>query len=117
MFYCTEELHYYMKKKRRRVLSVEVASSDRSDVEVTEIFLRLVKDDFAEYLKEKKRYRSRELYLREPGAGAHPGNASEPIPVGEVLLPPYKLEIAEDVVFGLKKILFFDKMTVDGVRL
>ena len=98
-----------MKRKHRRVLSVEVASSNHSDFEVTEIFLRLVKDDFAEYLKEKKRYRSRELYLQD----AAPDHA----PVGEVLLPPYKLEIAEDVVFGLKKVLFFDKLTVDGIHL
>ena len=105
MFYCTEELHEYMKKKRRRVLSVEVASSNSSDFEVTELYLRLVKDDFAEYLKEKKRYRGRPLYVR----GTEPA--------GEVLLPPYKLEIDEDVVFGLKKVLFFDRITMDGIRL
>ena len=109
MFYCTEELLEHMTKKRRRVLSVEVASSNHSDFEVTEIFLRMVKDDFAQYLQEKKRYRARPLYLR----GADPDNA----PAGEVLLPPYKLEISEDVVFGLKKVLFFDKITMEGISL
>ncbi len=99
-----------MKKKGRRVLSVEVASSDHSDFEVTELYLRLVKDDFAEYLKEKKRYRGRPLFVQD-------GTAEEASADFEVLLPPYKLEISDTVVFGLKRILFFDKITMDGIEL
>ena len=69
------ELLAYMKKKNKSVISVEVAVSDRSDFEVAEIFLRLVTEDFAVYLKEKKRYRSVKTEQ------------------GEVLFPPYVLEI------------------------
>ena len=130
-FYCTNELGEYMKEKGKHVLSVEVASSDRSDFEVTELYLRLVKDDFAEYLKEKKRYRARPLFLEEAAAPGEyaptdaPGSDADrfsgpktPLePVGEVLLPPYRLEIGETVTFGLKKVWLFRKLTMEGIRL
>ena len=93
------ELLEYMHRKNRRVISVEVAKSDHSDFEVAEIFLRLVKDDFASYLKEKKRYRS--VKTEE----------------GEILFPPYVLEIDPVVRLDLKKRWIFSSLTVEGVRL
>ena len=118
MFYCTKELFTYMKEKGRRVLSVEVASSDHSDFEVTELFLRLVKDEFAEYLKAKKRYRAKPLYLLPDGSPGPTGPAPDPAdPVGQVLLPPYRLEIDEEVVFDRKRVWLFSKLVMDGIRL
>ena len=93
------ELLAYMQEKRRKTISVEVAKSDHSDFEVAEIYLRLVKDDFASYLKDKKRYRS--VKTEE----------------GELLLPPYVLEIDPVVRLCLKRRWVFRTITVDGIRL
>ena len=79
---------------------VEVASSNASDFEVTELYLRLVKPEFAQYLMQKKRYRERPL---EGG--------------GTVLLPPYHLEYDETVTFGRRKRFFFPTLYMEGIRL
>ena len=89
----------YMKKKKKTVLCVEVASSDHSDIEIAEIYLRLADDRFAAYLLEKKRYREM------PAEG------------GRVLLTPYRLSYDETVTFSLKKQFFFHRITFDGIRL
>ena len=98
-FYYTEELLEYMHKKGKKNISVEVASSDRSDFEVTELYYRFVKDDFALYLRDKQRY-----VLKETE-------------VGYVLLPPYRLHYEEKVTFGLKKFWIFRSLTAEGIRL
>ncbi len=98
-FIVTPELAAYMEKQGKRNIVVEVASSDHSDFEVTELFLRLVNDRQAKELKEKKRYVGR------------------PTNVGEAILPPYRLHYDEVVTFGLKKYWIFHKMTYEGVRL
>jgi len=36
--------------------------------------------------------------------------------VGEVLLPPYPLELDEVVTFGLKKVLFVQYLTYKGIK-
>ena len=89
----------YMARRKRRILSVEVASSDHSDLEVTELYARLVRDDFADYLVEKKHYRR--------------------VPAGEyeVLLPNYRLHVDEELRFGLKKYWFIHHITIEGIRL
>ena len=46
----TSELLSYMERKGKRNISVEVARADHSDIEMAEIYLRLVSDDFASYL-------------------------------------------------------------------
>ena len=87
-----------MAEKNKRHIAVEVASTDHSDIEITEIYLRFVTDKMLEQL-EKKRYR---IFETE---------------VGKVALPPYTLHYSDTVTFGLKKILFFHSLTYDGVRI
>ncbi|MBR2527991.1 MAG: hypothetical protein IKE58_05950 [Blautia sp.] len=93
------ELLAYMKEKGRKNISVEVASSHASDFEVTEIFLRFVRDSQADYLCRKQRYRSIQTEI------------------GRVLLPPYRLEYDDTITFGLKKYWIFRHVTFDGIRL
>ena len=49
------ELLELLRSKKKRNISIEVASSDHSDIEVTEIFLRYVTDEFADYLVPHRR--------------------------------------------------------------
>lgn len=98
-FYYTEDLLEFMKKKGRKNIAVEVASSDRSDFEVTELYCRFVKDDYALYLRDRQRY-----VLKETE-------------VGYVLLPPYRLHYEEKVTFGLKSFWIFHSITITGVEL
>ena len=93
------ELMAYMEKKNRRNISVEVATSNASDFEVTEIYLRLVSDSYASYLTEKKRYR----LIKAEG--------------GNVLLPPYHLVYQDTLVFGRKKRWLFHFLTYQGISL
>jgi hypothetical protein len=95
----TPELLAYMKRKGKMNISVEVASSDHSDFEITELYLRLVTDDFAAYLIQKKRYR---------------GVRTDQ---GQVLFPPYRLFCNDRVVFSLKKIWIFHALRQEGIRL
>ena len=103
---CSPALAEYMRQKKKNNLVVEVASSNTSDFEVTELYLRLVSDAHAQYLKEKKRYRGRPL---------SPEN--EPGTVWEVLLPPYHLHIEETVRFDCRKYWIFHRLTMEGIRL
>ena len=89
----------YMEKTGKKYIMVEVVSTQNSDFDVTEICLRFVPEKFAKTLKEKKHYR---------GVLA---------PVGEVLMPPYRLEIAPVVTFRLKKIWFIRWITQEGITL
>lgn len=95
----TPELLAYMKRKGKMNISVEVASSDHSDFEITELYLRLVTDDFAAYLIQKKRYR---------------GVRTDQ---GQVLFSPYRLFCNDRVVFSLKKIWIFHALRQEGIRL
>lgn len=95
----TSELLSYMKKKGKMNISVEVASSDHSDFEITELYLRLVTDDFARYLIQKKRYRG--IRTCE----------------GLVLFPPYRLFTDDKVTFYLRKLWIFRSVRQEGIRL
>ena len=94
-----EALREYMAKKGMTAIAVEVASSQHSDLEVTELHIHLISDKMAAYFKEKKRFRAVEGEL------------------GEVLLPPYVLEYDETVSFSLKKFWIFHSIKCTGIRL
>ena len=94
-----EALRDYMAQKGMTTIAVEVASSQHSDIEVTELYVHLISDKQAAYFKEKKRFRSIRGEL------------------GEVLLPPYHLEYDETVSFGLKKTWIFHSIQFSGIRL
>ncbi len=97
-FIITPELHAYMQKKKKTHVVVNVASTDHSDIEIAEIFLRLVDDKEAQYLQEKKGFHYRQGDL----CG--------------VLLPNYVLEYDEKVTFGFRKVLFMKMLHADGIR-
>lgn len=103
---CTPALAEYMKQRRKTCLVVEVASSNASDFEVTELYLRLASGSHAEYLKKRKRYRGLPLCME--------GDLS---PAGEVLLPPYHLHIDDTVRFDCRRYWIFHRLTMDGIRL
>lgn len=94
----SDELREDMLRKGRRNIAIEIAQSEHSDFEVTEIFLRYVKDSLVPYL-EKKHYRVIETDM------------------GAVLLPPYRLEYQPTLRFYLKKTWIFRTLAVEGVKL
>ena len=98
------ELWEHLRTKSKKNIVVEVATSDTSDFDVTEIFLRTCDNKHREYLISKKKYRPQEIQGIDP---------EEAI----VLLPNYRLEISDEIHFGLKKILIFNKITYEGIKL
>jgi len=98
------EIHYttalreYMAEKGCSDIAVEVAASNHSDIEVTEIYVRLVSRKMLKQLR-KKNYRIIETAT------------------GKVALPPYRLHYAPVVTFGLKRFLIFKTVTYDGISL
>ena len=94
------ELVAYMEEKGRRHIAIEVISADHSDFDVTELYVHFMTDKRAAYFKESKHFRS--IVTK----------------VGEVLLPPYRLEYDDVLTFGLGRGLFgIKKLTYEGGRL
>ncbi|MDD6616503.1 MAG: hypothetical protein PUF13_10445 [Lachnospiraceae bacterium] len=98
-FIFEQNLQDYMQKKDKRAVVVEVVTSNNSDFEVTELHVHLADRKRADFFKEKKHFKSHE------------------VPVGEVLLPPYRLEYEDTVTFGLKSFLWVKYVTYQGIRL
>ena len=97
-FVYTPELIEYMRAKDRRYLVVEVVSSDHSDFEITELYAHIVSEKkAAEFLK--KRF------------------VAKPAPVGEILLPPYRLHYAETVTFSLRSLFGIKSVRQEGITL
>ena len=97
-FVYTPELIEYMRAKGKEYVVVEVVSSDHSDFEVTELYPHIVsKKKAAEFLR--KRF------------------VAKPAPVGQVLLPPYRLSYAETVTFSLRSFLGVKSVRQEGIEL
>ncbi len=93
------ELLAYMEKTGKRNISVEVASADHSDFDVTELYYRVIDDKTAAFLVKNRRFRAVETA------------------VGKVLLPTYYLEYAPVVTFHRKKYWIFHRLTAEGISL
>ena len=97
-FICEPALQEYMQKKKRTAILVEEITSSNSDFEITELHIRLVDEKAARLFKTKKRYYACQTDF------------------GEVLLPPFKLKIADTVVFSLKSFLGIKYVAQKGIE-
>ncbi len=111
---CTKELADYLKRKGKQHIVVDVATSNASDFEVSEIFLRMADDANADYLIRKKRFRAMPFRITGEDTGQEEKGKEK---AGKVLLPPYRLEYDSVVIFDVKKGWFFWHLTVQGIRL
>lgn len=97
-FSYTKDLRDYMEKKCRKNIIVEVITCN-ADIDVTELHVFLADDKTSNFYKSQKKYKGIETE------------------VGEVLLPPYRLEYEEEIVFDIKKVLCFKMVKYKGIRL
>lgn len=111
IFTISSDLRDYMDSKKKTHIVVEVAESNASDFEVTEIFYRLCNLSHAKYLMDKG-YKESPLYLEET-LDDEVGEATDM----KVLLKPYKFEIEEKVHFYRKKHFLFKSLKAEGIKL
>ncbi len=97
-FRYTPELVDYIKKHGKTTLLVEMVEVNNSDLDITELHIFFANKQLRERFVEKKRYRV------------------FPTELGEVLLPRFPLEMDEVVTFGLKRFLWFSRVTCQGIR-
>lgn len=95
----TPELLAYMEKKNNHTILVELVEINNTDLEVIDLHVYLPHRNQKEKFLTEKRYR---VVTTEHG---------------EVLLPPYPLDIAEEVTFGLKKTWIFHSISYEGIKL
>ena len=95
----TPELIEHMDKKKNHTILVELVEINNTDVEVVDLHIYLPHKNQREKFLKEKRYR---LINTE---------------VGEVLLPPYPLQIDEEVTFGLKKFWVFTSLRCTGIKI
>ena len=100
----SEELRNHLQHRNKRNIVVEVATTDRSDFDVTEIFIRTCDYSHRDYLKEKKCYREYPI---------------EGIPQNHmaVLFKPYRLVLEDEIHFDLTKKWIFNRITYSGIEL
>lgn len=96
-FHYEPALLEFMQKKKLTTILVELVEVS-SDIDITELHVRLADPKTQELFLTKKGYRR---------------FASE---VGDVLLPPYPLTMEETVTFGLKSFLFIKYVTYKGMK-
>ena len=94
----TPELIEYMNKKNNHTILVELVEINNTDVEVIDLHVYLPHKNQREKFLTEKKYR---LITTE---------------AGEVLLPRYPLQLAEEITFGLKKVLFFHTLSYTGIK-
>ena len=90
----------YMKSHRKENILVEIASSNTSDFDVTELYLRFIPDKHADRL-----------------LAAGKGYRSETAPVGRLIIPPYHMHIADEVKISLRSFLFIYWLKQEGFKL
>lgn len=98
-FSYTPELQEYMREKGKNSILVELVEVNTSDLEVSELHVRFADPKTREVFLTRHRYRS------------------VPTELGEVLLPPYPLEFADTVTFGLKSFLFIKYISHKGIKI
>ena len=89
----TPELLEYMDKKNNHTILVELVEINNTDLEVIDLHVYLPHKNQREKFLTEKKYR---VVTTE---------------VGEVLLPPYPLQLAEEITFGLKKFWIFKTLS------
>ena len=95
----TPELLEYMDKKNNHTILVELVEINNTDVEVVDLHIYLPHPNQKEKFLKEKRYRT------------------VTTEVGEVLLPPYPLQIEEEVMFSLKKWWIFCSVKCSGIKM
>ena len=91
------KLKEYMEQTGKKNIVVEVVTINHSEVEISELHVHFVDERQTDIFKKKYRYRGVQTEM------------------GEVLLPHYKLNYDEEVVFGLKKFLCFRTISYKGI--
>lgn len=98
-FEYTDRLVEFMAKKKKKNIIIEVVVCNNSEIEIADLHVYLIDDKRARYFKEKEGYG----FVKTP--------------VGEVLIPKFKLKYDEVIYFDLKSILFFSMVSYRGVVL
>ena len=96
-FIYEDELKQYMQEKGYKNIVVEVVMINNSEIEISELHVHFVDARQTEFFKTKQRYYSVNTEM------------------GEVLLPRYKLNYEEEIVFGLKKFWIFKSISYKGI--
>ena len=94
------QLEEYMRKRHKTHILVDIASSNTSDFDVTELYLRFITDSHAKSL-----------------LSADKGYRSYPAPLGEMIFPPYHMHIGDEIRVELGSFLFFHWLKQTGLKL
>ena len=97
-FIYQQSLIDYMKKHNKSTIVVEMVEINNSDFEISEFHIRFVDKRMRDQFVDKNGYR---VITTEHG---------------EILLPRFPLDMDENVTFGLKKMLFFNHITCEGIK-
>ena len=97
-FIYQQSLIDYMKKHDKQTIVVEMVEINNSDFEISEFHIRFVDKRMRDQFIEQKGYRA------------------VPTEHGELLLPRFPLDMDDTVTFGLKKVLFFNHITCEGIK-
>ena len=99
VFAYSPDLRAYMEKTGKKSILVEMVEINNSDLEVSELHVRFADRRTREIFTGKKRYRAVETEL------------------GEVLLPPFPLQLEETVTFSLRSVLGIKSIKYAGIKI